>query len=155
MPKKKAQKNIKKSTSKIGVALLMFGLAFAALYVSSQLTSRESVSPTAPESKPEAKIPEEGCSRRTVGLCGNAGGCGSSRRCKKNLSGKYVCKIDRSCKTTKINQGCVLGERKCIGGPETSVMVCVPTMSGVNEWVSVGDCAFSCKNGACQAEVWD
>ena len=80
-----------------GLLMILFiaVLALAAVFVSQRLSSQQSVSPNAPESKPMAFV----CNAQTVGVCGVSGGCKAGYQCTQKSQYNYDCVRNSKCST--------------------------------------------------------
>ncbi len=100
MPAEKPKKKILPIVGGIVALLLVIGVAGAAYYVSNQLSTRQAVAPTAPESEPLAG---SRCAADKEGTCGAAAGCLTGERCKVQAAGTsfagYYCTPDATCTT--------------------------------------------------------
>lgn len=132
--KKITKKYITPSFRKFISVIVFAAILGAAIFVAAQLSSRQGVTPNAPESEPAASV----CGANSVNKCGSAGGCLSSQRCTKGgiqeyVAGKpiykYSCISDRSCNIATPTPYCSRGNlTACLYGcnPSTTGGTCKP-----------------------------
>lgn len=110
----------RKNIFAVGLILLIIVLGIASVFVSSRISGQQSVSPTAPTSKPKAAeneklIPETG----TVTECGS---CTAVNKCVAN----YHCDaVDGKCKRNSGTTVCWSGSTACVATGK--VVACVPS----------------------------
>lgn len=149
MPAESPKKKMFPIIGGIVALLLVVGVAGAAYYVSNQLSTRQAIAPTAPESEPLAG---SRCAADKEGTCGVAAGCQTGERCKVQAPGTsfagYYCTPDATCTTqptptaTPTTKTCTV--RNCSG----SVCATTTTTVGYTQACPSSNCV---DNSSCAA----